>query len=414
MNYKIWGGSKSYTSSPDYEGIVNCTENRDSYSFDSTNGDYCNVVVNVTVKDKGIWNCSVVISDGWASIEKNLTENLTMINSEPVLREDIPNQNISGNESDVFDLDDYFYDADGDSLSFNFTGNDSLVFDIDDGEVGIYIKGDFKGTEDIVIYADDGINFTKSNTFEVSVSGCIANWSCGVWSDCVDGIQTRVCSDMNNCEGNRVENQTCIIGPVCGDGTCGDGEDCNTCPIDCGVCQEEVGFTGAEEGDKEYTTKTDKSKKLMLTGIIFGILIGFIGIILLVNYLMHREKKPAISVEPEVKEERKIKIEKETKKILSEEKKEEIGAIGAVNVNELREYIKKSLASKIPVAKIKEDLLKAGWKEKQVVHEFDIMNLKTYINSKLKQGVRKEDVIEILKSKGWKEEQINEAFKELG
>jgi len=35
--------------------------------------------------------------------------------------------------------------------------------------------------------------------YESGVPGCIESWTCGTWSTCSGGTQTRVCTDANNC-----------------------------------------------------------------------------------------------------------------------------------------------------------------------------------------------------------------------
>jgi len=40
---------------------------------------------------------------------------------------------------------------------------------------------------------------------------CVENWSCGDWSDCEDGVQTRTCIDLNGCSADRTETQTCSV-----------------------------------------------------------------------------------------------------------------------------------------------------------------------------------------------------------
>ena len=47
---------------------------------------------------------------------------------------------------------------------------------------------------------------------------CTPNWSCGDWSQCVNGKQTRTCTDLNNCgniSSKPVEIQSCNINIVC-------------------------------------------------------------------------------------------------------------------------------------------------------------------------------------------------------
>jgi len=419
ISYKIWGPTGSYNT-PDYSGNNVICNSEDNTAF--SNGKVCSVIWNVSIKKKGVWNCSFSTSDGWLSTEINLTNNLTMINSEPFLKANIPNQNITGNKSNAFDLDDYFTDPDDDILTFNFTGNSSLVFVVDsDNTIDVNRKGNFTGTENVSIFFRDGINTTRSNWFTITVgagtnTSCTSNWTCGNWSDCLSGIKTRTCSDLNTCQATKLENQTCLTGAVCGNSVCEStaGETCSSCAIDCGACQERINITTGVGTGTGIESETTKTSKLMLTGIILGGLVGFILVIVLINYFLTREKKPVFNMESESKKEVTVKIEKETKQILPEERTTEKGNVSAVNISELRDYINKALSNKVPVATIKEELLKTGWKEKQITQEFDIITLENYIRTKMKQGLKKEDLVEMLKIKGWTKEQIEEAFKNIG
>ena len=44
--------------------------------------------------------------------------------------------------------------------------------------------------------------------------GCQESWTCGDWGQCVGGVQTRLCSDLNSCGTNisrPSESQTCVV-----------------------------------------------------------------------------------------------------------------------------------------------------------------------------------------------------------
>lgn len=132
-------------------------------------------------------------------------------------------------------------------------------------------------------------------------AACVESWSCGEWSDCVGGAQTRSCFDANECgttEGKPAtqractppvaENKTpepeclkfgeyceadeeccagfcvhhrCVNGSTyCGDGYCDEGEDCVSCPHDCGECPthrdlEQNVFTEPLDSPKEQELK---------------------------------------------------------------------------------------------------------------------------------------------------------------
>jgi hypothetical protein len=82
----------------------------------------------------------------------------------------LPNRNINSGESDlnILDLDDYFYDLDGDDLTFSVSS--SINVTIDSGNViSIYSEG-FSGSSDSVVFnASDGINSSLSNTMTITI-----------------------------------------------------------------------------------------------------------------------------------------------------------------------------------------------------------------------------------------------------
>jgi hypothetical protein len=66
-------------------------------------------------------------------------------------------------------------------------------------------------------------------------SSCTPNWECGEWTECVNEMQERVCTDVNQCdlsEGMPVTSQSCVVEVVetCFDGIKNQGEQ----GIDCG------------------------------------------------------------------------------------------------------------------------------------------------------------------------------------
>jgi hypothetical protein len=93
---------------------------------------------------------------------------------------------------------------------------------------------------------------------------CTENWVCTEWTSCMNGVQTRTCTDANNCgttNNKPSESQPCTttgggsseVKPlgttICGNGECEDGEDCGNCPEDCGVCGAGAGaIVGTQSG----------------------------------------------------------------------------------------------------------------------------------------------------------------------
>lgn len=52
------------------------------------------------------------------------------------------------------------------------------------------------------------------------IANCIQNWGCTAWGTCIGGVQTRTCSDSNNCgnlTGKPSESQSCTVTPGSGD-----------------------------------------------------------------------------------------------------------------------------------------------------------------------------------------------------
>ena len=60
-------------------------------------------------------------------------------------------------------------------------------------------------------------NFVPAFDFNGTVTDicpCEEDWSCGAWSECIEGIKTRTCTDQNNCGtivGKPIESQGCEL-----------------------------------------------------------------------------------------------------------------------------------------------------------------------------------------------------------
>jgi hypothetical protein len=73
--------------------------------------------------------------------------------------------------SDIFDLDNYFYDSDGDQLNYNVTVHDDINVSIDsDNVVSITASSGFSGDASFVFNASDAVNSTLSNSFTITVT----------------------------------------------------------------------------------------------------------------------------------------------------------------------------------------------------------------------------------------------------
>jgi Ca2+/Na+ antiporter len=121
------------------------------------------------------------------------------------------------------------------SLKNNSYGHDpELYFEMDDPSttvkegydegdiINIYVAGvdvnEFSYISSVAM--EKNIIIPSSKRSEVSTKAayaafekrCVPQWSCGVWSDCVDGLQKRVCVDIMGCgigEGRVTETKNC-------------------------------------------------------------------------------------------------------------------------------------------------------------------------------------------------------------
>jgi len=76
---------------------------------------------------------------------------------------------------------------------------------------------------------------------------CVENWECNNWSACVNGVQTRICTDLNNCRtlnGKPIEEQLCMTTCSFGDGC---KINCSTGDLDCSCLQQNATICNATE-----------------------------------------------------------------------------------------------------------------------------------------------------------------------
>lgn len=89
---------------------------------------------------------------------------------------------------------------------------------------------------------DDSSSSDDENVLQIPTSPttttCTPGWECGEWTECIDGTQTRECTDLNACdseEGKPAISQSCEVAETCFDGIQNQDEK----GIDCGgVCEE--------------------------------------------------------------------------------------------------------------------------------------------------------------------------------
>jgi len=156
----------------------------------------------------------------------------------------IPDFTWDEDTSKTINLNNYFSDEDDDFLYFNSTILVNIKAEISEtGTITLIPEKDWNGTEKIVFFASDGNYITESNYVSLNI----------------------------------------VNAPDCGKDGCEQGENCNNCQKDCGVCKEEIELrkeineTAFEEEkiqrleEKEIAFETgDTARSLMLFGMTPG------------------------------------------------------------------------------------------------------------------------------------------------
>ncbi len=210
------------------------------------------------------------------------TDNFTITNRAPVLISTMPNE--TWNEDTILtgrDLDDYFIEPDGETLTYTSTGVTNIDVSIDNiTHVVTYTpQGNFYGDRTVKFYAYDPHNArADSNIVYLSVIDvpepvstpaaaggggggtriiCEELWECSAWGACLpSGIQTRTCIDLADCGTEfrkPFESMDCeYVGTCsdliknCHDGLCEEGVDCGgPCPP-CPTCFDGIQNQGEE------------------------------------------------------------------------------------------------------------------------------------------------------------------------
>lgn len=115
---------------------------------------------------------------------------------------------------------------------------------------------------------DEANNSSAISNIATATTACLESWSCTAWSDCADGAQTRLCTDLNSCGTTAVkpaESQSCT-NSVCREdwqceewSACASGSQTRTC-TDANACSTTIekpalerfcGTGGPEEGQQE-------------------------------------------------------------------------------------------------------------------------------------------------------------------
>ena len=198
----------------------------------------------------------------------NKTNNFTITNRAPVLISNMPNE--TWNENTILtgrDLDDYFLEPDGETLTYTSTGVPNIDVSIDNITHVITYTPDanFYGNRTVKFYAYDPHNArAESNIVYLfvihvprpvptppSAGGgggiriiCEELWECSEWSNCLpSGIEVRTCIDLADCgtEFQRpFESRECDYVATCDDLI----KNCHVMPDGSILCEEGVDCGG--------------------------------------------------------------------------------------------------------------------------------------------------------------------------
>lgn len=129
----------------------------------------------------GVLFIGVIFSLGAVSAD-NVTTQLNITNSPPILILDIPNQSWPENQNLIaaFDLDSYFEDPNGDQITYYVFSPENISVTINSsGVASFYPDADFVGVRYVVFYASDGYDNSTSNnvTLNVGVDSDPPKWS---------------------------------------------------------------------------------------------------------------------------------------------------------------------------------------------------------------------------------------------
>ncbi|MDO8739950.1 MAG: LamG-like jellyroll fold domain-containing protein [Candidatus Woesearchaeota archaeon] len=208
----------------------------------------------------GMHTIKLVITDGIAEISQAWNISASYINNPPILIMPVPDQTITGNKTNVMNLNNYFTDPDDDTLTFSATTNANVNVIIVNGVVSFYSTTTTTTTERVIFTASDNIEAVPSNEISINiiavapspkcgnnaldageecdgtknqackglncksdctctkavVPSCTPNWQCDIWLTCISGRQTRTCRDANSCNnmaGKPSEQQSCTVAP---------------------------------------------------------------------------------------------------------------------------------------------------------------------------------------------------------
>jgi len=373
---------------------------------DSEYAGYCGGVVNVTVTSRGEWTCYVSVVSELGS-DSGVGDVLVMNNSLPRWISNLTeiSLDITGKVLDniSLDLDNYFYDSDGDTLEFVSKRNTMISVQIDNGVVKFINAANYEGGDVVEFIASDNYGETSSGYITLNVGltakkcvsdgdcesneicnynvcmqvtnqtivECVENWDCLKWGECVNGVQSRSCNDLNGC-GTTATKPALIA-------------ECTS--VKQNVLAEEEESTVVKEVPIEQ-----KSNVIYVIVIVLGsaLVFGGLGVFLWKRY------------------NKKIDVEKKEEKSVGSEEKvvEQQKDLSAIEI-----YVKDMLDKGFNVEDAKKNLIDSGWDAKDVQKVCDLTVLKKFLADSRAKGFKDDVIRKSLEGKDWSKELLDELFK---
>ncbi len=372
----------------------------------------CAVMLNVTTFKPGFWRC--LAKQGGLP---NISEQMNMVNTPVVFKGNLSNFAITKNGEYVagttpIDLDNYFYDPDGQRLQYGVVGTKFIAVTAQqDGRLLFGNSRGFEGVETVTFRAYDGFVGAFSNAINIKVGSgqvtpggqqCYPLWDCGVWSNCINGMRTRTCVDENNCRnilGKPTESEDC--GEESGQGERG---------------RTDKGTTQLPRVVPEASVKLTESKikgpwRIVLIVVLIVSLLGTGGFLL--YWFKFRKPLSSKIITGQVQEKAGGQgVSQDVKSGMQGQQPQ--GKQGqAVNLEEMKKYVESMLDQGEQDAKIRSDLIATGWNKADVDNIVNYLVLKKFVKSKLSAGFTKDKIQESLLAKGWKKEVVDKVFLEL-
>ncbi|RME54545.1 hypothetical protein D6777_03525 [Candidatus Woesearchaeota archaeon] len=158
---------------------TNITGTFTKYSQKAASGSSQTVTETITGLSNGVyeWNCvfyNDTVNDAYnftASSNQTFTISVDS-NHAPSFSGTIPDVSFAEDttKSNAFDLDDYFSDEDGDTLTYSVSGNSSITVTISSGELSFSSTNNWTGYETLTFTASDGSLTNTSNSVIVNVT----------------------------------------------------------------------------------------------------------------------------------------------------------------------------------------------------------------------------------------------------